>query len=95
MVLPLDEVVIFALLTLDCCDDTLHPVEEYRAHAGLGLQLVDHEPPLVFCPVRFLLYVVEKRPAFHVLWVRATLDLFADDRFTLTFGARVLSSILL
>ena len=84
MVLPLDEVVIFALLTLDCCDDTLHPVEEYRADAGLGLQLVDHEPPLVLCPVRFLLYVVEKRSTLHVLWVRATLD-FTGDRLTLTF----------
>ena len=70
MILPLNQVVILALLTLDCSDHSFDLVDENGANACLAPQLINDVFPLGFMSLALSLDILKEEAFFHVLVVR-------------------------
>ena len=78
VVLPFNQVVVLALLTLDGCQNSFDFVKEDRTNPCSGLQLIHNEMSLVLCLLSCLLDVVEEVTFFHLLGVGAALDIITQ-----------------
>ena len=76
--LPLDEVIVFALVALDGSNHAMHFVEENWSDPILGLELGHHILSLALGQFVLLLNVVEELPRLHVFRVRTALLNAAD-----------------
>ena len=72
MILPFNQVVILALLTLDCSDHSFDLVDEDGANACLAPKLINDVFALGFVALTFSLYILKEEALLHVLVVRTT-----------------------
>ena len=71
--LPLDKVIVFALVTLDGSNHAVHFVKENWSDPAFGFELGDYVFAFSFGQFVLFLYVVKELAWLHVFWVWAAL----------------------